>query len=82
MMEPREPKFQWGQRVKAALDLFNDGTYPGRPADELLVPAADCGEIVQIGTQTDSGLPIYLVEFLGRKVVGCLEEEILPVEAG
>lgn len=78
-MEPREPKYQWGQRVKAALDLFNDGTYPDRPINDLLVPAEICGEIVQIGTHTDSGLPIYLVEFRGRQVVGCLEEEILPV---
>ncbi len=82
MMEPREPKYQWGQRVKAALDLFNDGTYPKKPADDLLVAAENCGEIVQIGTHTESGLPIYLVEFSERQVVGCLEEEILPVEAG
>lgn len=27
-MEPREPKFQWGERVLASFDLYNDGSYP------------------------------------------------------
>ena len=79
MIEPRLPKYQWGQRVKAMLDLHNDGSFPGALADGLLVSAGDTGEIVQVGTQTEANLPIYLVEFGERLVVGCLEEEIVPL---
>ena len=76
MIEPRPAKYQWGQRVAAALDLYNDGSYPDRPHDALLVRAGEHGEIVQVGTHTESNTPVYLVEFNERHVVGCLEEEI------
>jgi nitrogen fixation protein NifZ len=79
MIESREPKYQWGQRVTAALDLYNDGSFPDQPLAALLVHAGDAGEIVQVGTHTESSTPIYLVEFNERHVVGCLEEEIAPV---
>ena len=79
MIEAREPKYQWGQRVSALLDLFNDGSYPEQPPQALLAAVGTVGEIVQIGTHTDSNTPIYLVEFNGKQVVGCLEEEIAPV---
>jgi nitrogen fixation protein NifZ len=79
MIEPRLPKYQWGQRVKATIDLLNDGSFPNAPADGLLVAVGDTGEIVQVGTQTEVNLPIYLVEFGERLVVGCLEEEITPL---
>ena len=76
MIAPRVPIYQWGQRVSAAIDLYNDGSYPARPADALLVTIGQIGEIVQVGTHTESNTPIYLVEFSERHVVGCLEEEI------
>jgi len=79
MIEPRLPKYQWGQRVKALIDLHNDGTFPGAPAQALLVNVGDTGEIVQVGTHTEANMPIYLVEFSARLVVGCLEEEIVPL---
>lgn len=79
MVEPRIPKYQWGQRVKALIDLFNDGSFPDAAADARLVGVGDTGEIVQVGTQTEANLPIYLVEFGERLVVGCLEEEICPL---
>ncbi|MBC7103322.1 MAG: nitrogen fixation protein NifZ [Parvibaculum sp.] len=79
MIEPRFPIYQWGQRVVALIDLRNDGTFPEAPAEALLVPAGAAGEIVQVGTHTDSSTPIYLVEFGERLVVGCLEEEIVPI---
>lgn len=79
MSGPEAPKFQWGQRVSAAGDLFNDGSFPGQPADALLVKAGDSGEIVQIGTHAGTGTHIYLVEFTGRLIVGCLEGEIRPL---
>lgn len=79
-MDLREPKFQWGQRVAATVDLVNDGSYPDVPADALLVSAGGAGEIVQIGQHVDANIPIYLVEFMSAegksRVIGCLEEEL------
>lgn len=79
MIEPRLPRFQWGQRVKALINLHNDGSFPDAAAEALLVSVGDVGEIVQVGTHTEENLPVYLVEFDERLVVGCLEEEILPL---
>jgi nitrogen fixation protein NifZ len=79
MTEPVVPKFQWGQRVQALLDLFNDGSFPDFPAEELLVKQGDAGEIVNVGTHVDSNTPVYMVEFAPGRVVGCMEQEITPV---
>lgn len=79
MIEPRLPRFQWGQRVKALVDLRNDGSFPDASIEALLVGVGDVGEIVQVGTHTEANLPVYLVEFGERLVVGCLEEEIIPL---
>lgn len=76
MIPPREPVFQWGQRVLATLDLVNDGSHPGFAADAVIVAAGTEGEIVNVGHHEDSNTPIYLVEFAGGAVVGCLEEEL------
>jgi nitrogen fixation protein NifZ len=73
---PRVPIYQWGQRVSAAIDLYNDGSYPDRPAEALLVPVGQIGEIVQVGRHTESNTLIYLVEFSECHVLGCLEEEL------
>ncbi len=77
-MEASEPKYQWGQRVRAICDLANDGSYPEREHDELLAGAGACGEIVRIGSHRESGRPVYLVEFSPNLVIGCLEEELAP----
>ena len=79
MIEPREPKYQWGQRIVATADLFNDGTYPDREPEDLLVATGTPGEIVNVGYHEELNLPVYLVEFQQGEVVGCLEEEISPV---
>ena len=79
MSDPSPAKFEWGQRVRAAADLFNDGSYPEQPADALLVKAGEAGEIVQVGSHVETETPIYLVEFGERKVIGCLAEEIAPI---
>jgi len=76
--EPR--KFQWGQPVKAVVDLFNDGTFPDCPTDGLLVAGGDRGEVVQIGAHVETNTAIYLVEFENRRVVGCLEDEIVATD--
>ena len=82
MIDPRMPVYEWGQRVSAEIDLVNDGSFPDAPPNALLVPRGTVGEIVQVGSHADSNTPIYLVEFGDRLVVGCFEEEILPVLAG
>lgn len=85
MMDPgsgNPPRFQWGQRVQAVEDLYNDGSYPDKPLDVLLVKSGEAGEVVNIGTIEETKRPLYLVEFDGtRLVVGCLEEELAPEEA-
>ena len=78
MIEPREAKYQWGQRMVATADLFNDGTYPDREPEALLVSTGTPGEIVNVGYHEELNLPVYLVEFEAGRVVGCLEEEITP----
>ena len=79
MIEAREPKFHWGQPVGAAIDLYNDGSLPDAPQEDiLLVVAGGPGEIVQIGHHDEANVPIYLVDF-GVVVLGCLEEEIAPM---
>ena len=79
MIEPQMPKYQWGQRVSALQDLFNDGSFPDAPTDALLVRTGDKGEIVQVGRHEESNTPVYLVEFAPDRVVGCLEDEIAPL---
>jgi len=76
MQEPRTPKYQWGQRVRALAPIHNDGSYPERREDELLVGEGETGEVVQVGSHVESDTPIYLVEFAPDLVVGCLEEEL------
>lgn len=72
-------KFDWGQRVRAAIDLVNDGSYPNRAADELLVKSGETGEIVNVGAHVETETIVYLVEFSPQLVVGCFEDEIEPV---
>jgi nitrogen fixation protein NifZ len=79
VIEPRLPKYQWGQRVKALIDLHNDGTFPDAEPGALLVENGGLGEIVQVGAHTELNTPVYLVEFGDGFVVGCLEEEIEPL---
>ncbi|UEM01673.1 nitrogen fixation protein NifZ [Skermanella rosea] len=77
---PREPKYEWGIAVKALSDLLNDGSHPDSPAGSLLVVKDTVGEIIRVGYAPEANnLPVYLVEFPGGKLVGCLEEEIAPV---
>lgn len=79
MIDPREPKFQWGMRVRCLTDLVNDGSFPDAPEDAVLAAEGALGEIVQVGAHVESNTPVYMVEFEQKYVVGCLEEEIEPV---
>ena len=76
MLEIREPKFQWGQQVVAMIDLVNDGSHPQAEPDALLVASGTQGEVVNSGMHQDSNTPVYMIEFPGGKVVGCLENEL------
>ena len=76
MIEPREPKYQWGQPVVAAIDLYNDGSLPDAPEDALLIATGGPGEIVQVGRHEEANVPLYMVDF-GLVVLGCLEDELL-----
>jgi nitrogen fixation protein NifZ len=78
MIEPRLPKYQWGQKVRCLIDLVNDGSYPDAAENALLAAAGAVGEIVQVGSHVDSNTPVYIVEFDEKHVIGCLEEEIAP----
>lgn len=78
MHDQREPRYQWGQEVRAVVDLYNDGSLPDAPEDILLVAAGGPGEIVQVGHHQDANVPVYMVDF-GVAVLGCLEEEIVPI---
>jgi nitrogen fixation protein NifZ len=75
-MDLRVPKFHWGERVIADIDLVNDGSHPDAAAEELLVQRGTAGEIVNVGSHVDTDTPVYLVEFAGGRVVGCLEQEL------
>ena len=78
MIDLREPKYQWGQPVVAAVDLYNDGSLQGADEDRLLVVAGGPGEVVQVGRHEEANVPVYMVDF-GVAVLGCLEEEIAAV---
>lgn len=78
MKMPRMPKFEWGQQVTASAPLFNDGSHPECPVDALLVEQGARGEIVQVGRHVEMDMPIYMVAFPDNRIVGCLEEEIIP----
>jgi nitrogen fixation protein NifZ len=78
-MEPSQPKYQWGQRVRASIDLLNDGSFPDQPLEALLAKTGDPGEVVQVGMHVETNRPVYLVEFAPNRVVGCLEDEIAPL---
>lgn len=79
--EPRAAAYGWGLRVVALDDLANDGSYPERAPDAVLVERGALGEIVNVGHATDGNEPVYLVDF-GGCVVGCFEEEIAPAPPG
>ncbi|NDU86997.1 MAG: nitrogen fixation protein NifZ [Ferrovum sp.] len=79
MIGERIPIYQWGQPVTASVDLFNDGSFPGKEEGVLLVKTGCRGEVVQVGSHEESHTPVYLVEFGEGLVVGCLEEELISV---
>ncbi|MGL3104302.1 nitrogen fixation protein NifZ [Bradyrhizobium sp. BR 1432] len=80
MIEAKPPKYQRGQRVKAMFDLINDGSFSDARPQGVLVSLRDIGKIVRVLRRSEANLPIYLVEFRNKLVVGCLEREIGLIE--
>ncbi|MGQ9371368.1 nitrogen fixation protein NifZ [Azospirillum sp. ST 5-10] len=78
---PSEPVYDWGMRVAAAEDLFNDGSHPQAAEGALLVPKGTPGVVARVGRAEESGDFVYLVEFPAGLVVGCFEEELSPLGA-
>ena len=81
MSAEMDPRFDWGQKVLATHDLFNDGTFPEQPTDALLVRKGDTGEVVQVGKHVESGTIVYMVAFALNKVVGCFESELMSLDS-
>lgn len=76
MAEAQMAKYQWGQTINSQIDLINDGSFPEVAAEAVLVKKGTRGEVVNVGTVEETGVPVYLVEFTNGKVVGVLEDEI------
>jgi nitrogen fixation protein NifZ len=76
MHDIRLPIFEWGQQVRVMMDLVNDGSHPDFAPEELMVAEGSVGEIVNVGHHEESNTPVYIVEFGGRIVIGCLENEL------
>ena len=79
MMETSAPRYEWGQRVQTAADLFNDGSYPEQPSEALLVQSGEAGEVVQVGHHTDSGTIVYMVCLLYTSVMQTIAAEIVSL---
>ncbi|RXG95180.1 nitrogen fixation protein NifZ [Bradyrhizobium zhanjiangense] len=76
MTQPGFPKYRRGQRVKAAVDLINDHSYPNTEPEGVLLAAGATGEIINVAIHTEANVPIYIVDFGEQMLIGCLEEEI------
>ncbi|MFT4174319.1 MAG: nitrogen fixation protein NifZ [Rhodocyclaceae bacterium] len=76
-----DAKYRIGQPVAARIDLFNDGSHPSVPDEQLLVSAGTRGEVMRVGFIEEAATVLYIVEFAPdpRHVVGVLEHELAPV---
>ena len=64
MIEPRLPKYQWGQRFAPRSIFVNDGSFPDAEEESLLVAAgAASARSSRSALTSKSNTPIYLVEF-------------------
>jgi nitrogen fixation protein NifZ len=78
MMKTGNLSFQPGQRVRAAENLFNDGTYAEQLAHALLVKRGEAGDVVRVARNADTGAVVYMVEFAFNQIIGCVERELMP----
>lgn len=80
MLDLHIPKFRIDQRVRARVELRNDGSHPQVAADALLAGAGAWGVILRVGRHAEAGIDVYLVEFDGV-VLGCTEDEIADADS-
>jgi nitrogen fixation protein NifZ len=75
------PDFDYGQKVRAKINIRNDGTFPGKEIGEVLVKKGDEGYVVSIGTFLQQ-FYIYGVDFVAQgRIVGMKRKELVAVEA-
>jgi len=77
-MKTNHQRFACGQRVRAAQNLFNDGSYSEQTANAMLVRRGEAGDIVFVTRTADTGAVVYLVEFALNQIFGCLDHELMP----
>jgi nitrogen fixation protein NifZ len=70
--------FQPGQRIRAAENLFNDGTYSEQFSHALLVRRGEAGDIIRVALHEKTGSVVYIVEFALNQIIGCMERELMP----
>jgi len=81
-------RYEIGDMVYAAEDIFNDGGMPGVEEDEgLIAPLGSRGVVVHHGVaELDESKEIYLVQFesgpdkLLGDPVGCLPDELTQIQ--
>jgi len=74
------PAFEYGQKVRARINIRNDGTFPGKEIGEVLVKKGDEGYVVSIGTFLQQ-FYIYGVDFVAQgRIVGMKRKELVTAE--
>jgi nitrogen fixation protein NifZ len=75
-----QPRFRPGAKVRATLQIRNDGTVAGREIGEILVRKGDVGYVRDVGMYLQR-FYVYAVEFVDRQaVIGMRGREL--AEAG
>lgn len=75
------PEFEYGQKVRAKINVRNDGTFPGKEIGDVLVKKGDEGYVVSIGTFLQQ-FYIYGVDFVAQgRIVGMKRKELVSAEA-
>jgi nitrogen fixation protein NifZ len=59
----RPPHFEYGEKVRAKINIKNDGTFPGKEIGALLVKKGAVGYVASIGTFVQQ-FYIYGVDFI------------------
>ncbi len=74
------PRYEYGEEVRLTRNVRNDGTYPGLDVGAPLARRGSTGFVQNVGTFLQDQI-IYSVHFLEHdRVVGCRQEELIPVE--
>jgi nitrogen fixation protein NifZ len=75
------PRFRPGAKVRATLQVRNDGTVAGREVGDILVRKGDLGYVRDVGTYLQR-FYVYAVEFVDRQaVIGMRGRELAEADA-